>query len=194
MTRRTLTPTGLLMVAIAALGVVTTDRATAGEPNVADMNVISSDATARFVSLGLNKAVVIELPTDIRDVLVSNPKIVNAVVRSRRRVYIIGLDVGQSNIYIFDADSRQIGALTIGVSNDQQLTPPLLAKSGIASNVISVYRGDDLVTVDCTRRACTNPRKLAAPPTLNSVGKTTLQDAKGNVTGTSTTTSTSTGP
>src|SRR5450759_3228828 len=92
MTRRTLTPTGLLMVAIAALGVVTTDRATAVEPNVTDMHVISSDATARFVSLGLNKAVVIELPTDIRDVLVSNTKIVNAIVRSRRRVYIIGLD------------------------------------------------------------------------------------------------------
>src|SRR5450755_928265 len=130
-----------IVVVMAAVGLVATDRASAAEPRTAVMQVLSSDATALFVPLGLNKSVVIELPTDIKDVLVSNPKIVNTIVRSRRRVYIIGTDVGATNVYFFDADGQQIGGLVIGVSNDQQITPPLLENSNVLSNSITVYRG-----------------------------------------------------
>jgi pilus assembly protein CpaC len=190
MTRRTLIPTTLLVAVIAAVGVVTPDRAAAAEPHIADMQVISSDVTARFVSLGLNKAVVIELPTDIQDVLVANPKIVNAVVRTKRRVYIIGINVGQTNIHIFDANSRQIGALAIEVSSDQQLNPPLLAKSSIGGNLITVFRGTGSVTQNCTRTACTEPPKTLTPSAVNSTATTTEKNGKGDITGTRTTSGT----
>ena len=36
---------------------------------------------ARFLSLGIGKSIVIDLPRDIKDVLVADPKIANAVVR-----------------------------------------------------------------------------------------------------------------
>ncbi len=39
-----------------------------------------------FHSLGIGKSVAIDLPADIKDVLVADPKIANAVVRSSRRV------------------------------------------------------------------------------------------------------------
>src|SRR5664279_673062 len=151
MTRRTLTPTGLLMVAIAALGVVTTDRATAGEPNVADMKVISSDATdeARSVQLGLNKSVVINLPRDIKDVLIAEPKIVSAVVRSKTRVYIIGAAVGRTNVFFFGDDDQPIGTLDINVSDDPQLYPQQLKKSGIDRNLVVVYRGVARASYSC---------------------------------------------
>ena len=45
---------------------------------------------ARFLSLGIGKSIVIDLPRDIKDVLVADPKIANAVVRSAQRAYIIG--------------------------------------------------------------------------------------------------------
>jgi Flp pilus assembly secretin CpaC len=152
MTRRTLTPTGLLMVAIAALGVVTTDRATAGEPNVADMKVISSDATdeARSVQLGLNKSVVINLPRDIKDVLIAEPKIVSAVVRSKTRVYIIGAAVGRTNVFFFGDDDQPIGTLDINVSDDPQLYPQQLKKSGIDRNLVVVYRGVVRAAYSCS--------------------------------------------
>ena len=58
---------------------------------------------ARFVSLGIGKSLVIDLPRDIKDVLVADPKIANAVVRSAQRAYVIGAAVGQTNIVFFDA-------------------------------------------------------------------------------------------
>jgi pilus assembly protein CpaC len=57
---------------------------------------------ARFLPLGIGKSVVIDLPRDVKDVLVADPKIANAVVRSAQRAYIIGAAVGQTNIIFFD--------------------------------------------------------------------------------------------
>ena len=58
---------------------------------------------ARFLSLGIGKSIVIDLPRDIKDVLVADPKIANAVVRSAQRAYIIGATIGQTNIVFFDS-------------------------------------------------------------------------------------------
>src|SRR6185295_3483183 len=60
----------------------------------------------------------VDLPRDIKDVLVADPKIANAVVRSSRRAYIIGATVGQTNVYFFDAEGNQIGGLDIAVTRN----------------------------------------------------------------------------
>src|SRR5580698_894269 len=73
---------------------------------------------ARFLSLGVGKSVVIDLPSDIKDVLVADPKIANAVVRSAQRAYIIGAAVGQTNIVFFDSAGQQIAAYDIAVKRD----------------------------------------------------------------------------
>jgi len=73
---------------------------------------------ARFLSLGVGKSIVIDLPRDIKDVLVADPKIANAVVRSAQRAYIIGATVGQTNIVFFDAAGQQIAAYDIAVKRD----------------------------------------------------------------------------
>lgn len=118
MTRRTLILTASLAAVIAAVGFVATDRAPAADAQVPVMRVISSDATARSIQLGVNKSVVIELPHDIKEVLVGDEKIATAVVRSHRRVFIIGVKVGQTNVYFYDADGRQIGGLDIAVTHN----------------------------------------------------------------------------
>jgi pilus assembly protein CpaC len=73
---------------------------------------------ARFLALGIGKSVVIDLPRDIKDVLVADPKIANAVVRTAQRAYIIGATVGQTNIVFFDAAGQQIAAYDIAVTRD----------------------------------------------------------------------------
>ena len=73
---------------------------------------------ARPVSLGIGKSIVIDLPRDIKDVLVADPKIANAVVRSSQRAYIIGAAVGQTNIIFFDSAGQQIAAYDIAVKRD----------------------------------------------------------------------------
>jgi pilus assembly protein CpaC len=80
--------------------------------------VASSDNTSSFVALGIGKSVVLDLPRDVKDVLIADPKIANAVIRSARRVYMIGAAVGQTNVFFFDAEGQQIAGYDIAVTRD----------------------------------------------------------------------------
>jgi pilus assembly protein CpaC len=72
----------------------------------------------RFLSLGVGKSVIIDLSRDVKDVLVADPKIANAVIRSPQRAYIIGSAVGQTNVVFFDADGQQIASYDIAIKRD----------------------------------------------------------------------------
>jgi pilus assembly protein CpaC len=90
----------------------------ASDYRVAAPIAADSQLNARFLPLGIGKSIVIDLPRDIKDVLVADPKIANAVVRSAQRAYIIGAAVGQTNIVFFDATGQQIAAYDIAVTRD----------------------------------------------------------------------------
>src|SRR5215831_4271610 len=122
MARSTMIRAACLAASIVALGVGVRDIASGNDLRVdartPTIQVAASEAGSRFVPLGVGKSVVIDLPRDIKDVLVADPKIANAVVRTSRRVYLIGQAVGQTNIFFFDADGRQIAGLDIAVTRD----------------------------------------------------------------------------
>jgi len=101
-----------------AFGLVATGRAGANDQSSQVIQVAASDAGSRFVPLGIGKSVVIDLPRDVKDVLVADPKIANAVIRTARRAYIIGSTVGQTNVYFFDQNGQQIIGLDIAVTRD----------------------------------------------------------------------------
>ncbi len=90
----------------------------ASDYRVAAPMAADGQMNARFVSLGIGKSIVVDLPRDIKDVLVADPKIANAVVRSAQRAYIIGAAVGQTNIVFFDSAGQQIAAYDIAVKRD----------------------------------------------------------------------------
>ncbi len=75
-------------------------------------------ANASTLTLSLNKAAIIDLPADARDVLLSNPEIADAVVRTARRIYVLGRKVGQTNAFFFDATGRQVANIEISVEPD----------------------------------------------------------------------------
>ena len=106
---------GAALAPFAPLAPAVAADAGAGVPVI---RVVASEATSRFVPLGIGKSVAIELPADIKDVLVADPKIANAVIRSSRRVYLIGVKVGQTNIFFFDANGRQLAGFDIAVTRD----------------------------------------------------------------------------
>ena len=72
----------------------------------------------RFLALGVGKSVVIDLPREAKDVLVADPKVANAVIRSSQRAYIIGAAVGQTNVVFFDAEGNQITSYDIAIKRD----------------------------------------------------------------------------
>jgi pilus assembly protein CpaC len=88
-------------------------------PVVANDQAVDGGSTkVRFLALGIGKSVVVDLPNDIKDVLVADPKIANAVIRSAHRAYIIGAAVGQTNVVFFGADGQQLAAYDIAVKRD----------------------------------------------------------------------------
>jgi pilus assembly protein CpaC len=126
MAMRTLIPASLaaalaFMAAAGAIRPATAEDVPAGAADDAptgSVRLAAGDPAARFIALGTGKSVVVDLSRDARDVLVSNPKIANAVLRSSRRAYLIGGDVGQTNIFFFDAEGRQIAGFDIAVTRD----------------------------------------------------------------------------
>jgi pilus assembly protein CpaC len=84
---------------------------------------------SRFVRLGLNKSMVIRLPTATRDVLLGNPSIVDAVVRTQNTAYLFAKSVGQTNAFFFDADGRQILSLDIEVALDGKALQKLISRA-----------------------------------------------------------------
>jgi pilus assembly protein CpaC len=80
--------------------------------------VTNGQPKTRFLALGIGKSVVVDLQRDVKDVLVADPKIANAVIRSAQRAYIIGAAVGQTNVVFFDSEGQQVAAYDIAVKRD----------------------------------------------------------------------------
>ena len=79
---------------------------------------VEGQMNARFLALGIGKSIVIDLPRDIKDVLVADPKIANAVVRSARRLYVAAVANGQTTIFALAADGSKIAAIEVTVGRD----------------------------------------------------------------------------
>jgi pilus assembly protein CpaC len=91
--------------------------ALAAEQTLIDLN-ISRLGSKQRLALGLNKAIVVDLPADAHDILVADPSIADAVTRTSRRIYLFGKKVGQTNIFIFGAQGEQVVSLDIEVERD----------------------------------------------------------------------------
>ncbi len=115
---RTAALTGLFVVASFLPGLTAEPPAIAPGSPIGQNIQVSGDNATTFVPLGVGKTVIIDLPRDVKDVLVADPKYANAVVRTSRRVYVIGVAVGQTNIFFFDNEGRQILGLDIAVTRD----------------------------------------------------------------------------
>src|ERR1700719_4509620 len=92
--------------------------AVAAESSITAPVAASAQTKVRFLALGIGKSTVIDRPRDVKDVLVADPKIANAVIRSAQRAYIIGSAVGQTNVVFFDSEGQQIASYDIAIKRD----------------------------------------------------------------------------
>ena len=105
-------------VAVLTLGPLMPVTAAESDKDPVTTSAIASSVKTRFLALGVGKSVIVDLPRDVKDVLVADPKIANAVIRSSQRAYIIGAAVGQTNVVFFDADGNQITSYDIAIKRD----------------------------------------------------------------------------
>lgn len=73
---------------------------------------------ARRLDLSIGRSVIIELPRDAKEVFVANPGVANAVVRSARKMFLIGIAYGGTSVIATDADGNQIAAFEVNVGRD----------------------------------------------------------------------------
>jgi pilus assembly protein CpaC len=85
--------------------------------------------------LPFGKSAIIDLPADARDILISNPEVADATVRTARRAYVIGRQLGQTNIFFFDANGRQIANVEIRVEPDVEPLNGILARHSTDSQI-----------------------------------------------------------
>jgi len=153
---------------LAALAIAVTGSALAqnAAPGVDESRIIRISAstanTPQHLTLAVNKAAVIELDRDARDVFVANPLIADAVVRTPRRIFVMSLKIGATNAIFLDAQGRQIATVEIVVGSDvsdlnDQITHELpeakvraqalndnVVLSGSVNNVQEASRAQDL--------------------------------------------------
>jgi len=102
------------MILLGALAGLAPSAALAG----GDSFVTSTSKGAQRIKLGLNKSIVVDLPTDAYDILVANPAVADAVTRTARRIYLFGKQVGETNIFVFGANGEQIANLDLAIERD----------------------------------------------------------------------------
>ncbi|HEY5238795.1 MAG TPA: type II and III secretion system protein family protein [Rhizomicrobium sp.] len=93
-------------------------QAAAAKAKVVTISTHGNGVVNERMNLALNKAAIIELDADARDVLVSNPSIVDAVVRTPRRIFLMGQKLGETNAFFFDQAGHQILSIDVHVMRD----------------------------------------------------------------------------
>ena len=83
----------------------------------------------QFYRLGLNKSAVIKLPAEVRDVIVGNPNIVDALVKTKTTAYLFAKQPGTTNVFFLDAEGRQILNLDLEVALDTTAIRKLLNRT-----------------------------------------------------------------
>ena len=131
----------LAAAVLAAPAILPAPKSMAGDLGDAD---VQRDG-GRFVRIGLNKSVVIRLPGEARDVIVGNPDIVDAVVRTRNTAYLFARSVGQTNIFFFDANGQQILALDLEVAQDMAALQKLIRRTLPGTRITVDTIGENIV-------------------------------------------------
>jgi pilus assembly protein CpaC len=79
---------------------------------------LAEGSQSQSLALPAGRSAVVDLPVDARDVLVSNPGVAEAVLRTPRRIFVLGLKSGFTDAIFFDAGGRRILALNIRVEQN----------------------------------------------------------------------------
>jgi pilus assembly protein CpaC len=75
----------------------------------------SAYGAVRPLSIERNKSLIVDLPAGVAEVVVSQPEIAAAIMRSRTRAIVQGMSSGKTNIFFLDDAGRTIQVLDIAI-------------------------------------------------------------------------------
>ena len=91
------------------------------------VDLSAAGPASRVLALGRGKSALIELPIDARDVTVASPAVADVVLRTPRRISILGVADGQTDAVFFDGMGKAILSLDIRVDQDVSAVSQTLA-------------------------------------------------------------------
>jgi pilus assembly protein CpaC len=140
-----------LALAFATLAAPAVARPALDESSARTLNIStrSGGGAHQRITLSVDKAAVVQLDNDARDVLVSNPDMVDAVVRTPRRIFLLATKVGQTNAFFFDGEGKQILSLDIRVEKDVVDLAGLM-RTSLPNSSIAVQSMNDNVVLTGT--------------------------------------------
>jgi pilus assembly protein CpaC len=164
----------------------------------------TANGTARQITLGLNKSMIVELPREVREVVVSNPEQIDAVLQTSTRAYLIGKKTGEANVIFVDKDGRQVVTLEVTTEHDFSALTEFFGRVIPGSRVkVDSLNGYVVLTgtvqnpIDAARAAeiakAFVDKGLSAGSSVSSSTSNNTADSGGSSTG-STTTKTESGP
>jgi pilus assembly protein CpaC len=158
-----------------------------GKPSleVSRDQVLRIPANASFpltkrLGIGVGNSLAVQFPVPLKDVLVSDPQILDAVVQSSDRVFLIAKKAGQTNAFFFDEHGQQILTLIVAVGADLSALDSLLRRLIPGSNVRSEIAGNAIILTGSVRTPIDSSRaaQIAAQfvnANSGSVGATATQ-------------------
>lgn len=129
----------------AAVAVATTAPIARAQPRKVGVETAAAAMFAKRITLGVGRTIIIDLPAEASEIVVGDPKIANAVVRSTRKVYVMGLGTGQTTILALDRDGRQIANIEMNVGRDLDELDKLLHTALPKSNITTKQVNDSIV-------------------------------------------------
>ena len=119
-------------------------------------SVLRIPANAAFplskrIDLGVGRSIVVQFPIPLKDVLVSDPAVLDAVVQSSDRVFLIAKKAGQTNAFFFDEYGQQILTLEVAIGADLSSLDELLTRLIPGSNIHSEIAGRAIVLTGSVR-------------------------------------------
>jgi pilus assembly protein CpaC len=100
---------------------------------------------SRVMTVELNKVRLIELPRDVAEVVIANSAVVEAVVRTPRRVHLLGQQIGETSAVFVGRDGTRILNLDITVERDLAPVAAAIRRLIPAANVRLESVNDNIV-------------------------------------------------
>jgi pilus assembly protein CpaC len=98
------------------------------DPGVIRIDLSARGPASRTLAIGKGKSALIELPIDARDITIASPSVADVVLRTPRRISILGLATGQTDAVFFDGMGKPILSLDIRVDQDASALSQTLAR------------------------------------------------------------------
>ncbi len=100
----------------------------AADPGAMRVELTGAGPASRVLAVAKGKSAMIELPVDARDVTVASPAVADVVMRTPRKISVLGVANGQTDVVFFDGVGKPILRLDVRVDIDASAVAQTIAR------------------------------------------------------------------